>query len=123
MAGDKLLARSLRASNAQEYKSLVERARKHPMVRLDADRQLALLYIRAGESSQNGELLLEGLNRLTQYFYQESTAEDLMILLDWAQRLQSREMLEQFTSYLKPGSYQILSAPAQISASPESSAP
>lgn len=123
MAGDKLLARSLRASNAQEYKSLVERARKHPMVRLDADRQLALLYIRAGESSQNGELLLEGLNRLTQYFYQESTAEDLMILLDWAQRLQSREMLEQFTSYLKPGSYQILSAPAQINASPESSAP
>ena len=121
MVGDKILARSLRASNAQEYKRLLEKAQGHYMVHLDAERQLAILLIRAGESSQNGDLLLEGLNRLTQYFYRESTAEDLMTLLQWADRLHSREMIDRFTAYLQPGTYQVVPAP-EASVPPPASA-
>jgi len=43
-----------------------------------------------------------------------------MTLLQWADRLHSREMIDRFTAYLQPGSYQVVPAPGASAPPPMS---
>ena len=112
MYGDRQLRLALHTNNAPEQRALLEEAKKHVMVKLEAEKQLAYHYISYGEAAQSEKNLIEGLERLLQYFHKEPHTQELNVLINWAQRLRSTGILQYLAGFLKPGTFEIIQTPA-----------
>lgn len=108
MKGDRTIAEAMQARTPQVQRAFLERAQKALMVRDIAERQIAKHLISLAQISKDMDLLADGLNRLWFSFRGESTAEDLMTLVDWGNRLRNREVLDSLLPYLKPGTYKMI---------------
>ncbi len=120
MKGDRTIAEAMQARTPQAQRALLEEAKKALMVRDIAERQVGKHLISLAQISKDMDLLTDGLNRLWFSFKSESTAEDLMALIDWGNRLQNREVLDALLPYLKPGTYRMAEPAPEESSAPAS---
>ncbi len=116
VVADHALAMALQTRDAQVQKSLIDRAAGSLLFRDLADRAYAEHYLAVAVARRDGEALAEGLARLENYFFRQPQTRELNVLIGWYGRLGSREKLELFTSYLKPGSYSVQPVEALSSA-------
>jgi O-antigen ligase len=116
--GDRTIAKAMQAPTPQLQRALLEEAKKALMVRDIAERQIGKHLIALAQISKDMDLLTSGLNRLWFSFKSESTAEDLMALIDWGNRLRNRQVLDALLPYLKPGTYQRVEPAREMSLEP-----
>jgi len=114
MYGDRQIRLALSTNDAMAQRALLMTAQKHMMVKLEAEKQLAYHYISYAEAVKNENVLMDGLQRLMEYFKKEPHTQELNVLLNWGQRLQNMEVLEYLTGYFKPGSFTIRQVPAEV---------
>jgi O-antigen ligase len=107
MIGDRMIREALSTQNADAQRNLLEKASEHFMVQNEALKNLGYHYMQLGEQAQDVQLLGRGFQLLWQHFLREPHSEELRVLLDWAQRFQSVEILETLAGYLKPGTYRL----------------
>ncbi|MDR1376865.1 MAG: O-antigen ligase family protein, partial [Synergistaceae bacterium] len=107
MVGDRMIREALSTQNAAAQRNLLEKASEHFMVQNDALKNLGYHYMQLGEQSRDAQMLSRGFQLMWQHFLREPHSEELRVLLDWAQRFQSVEVLETLSSYLKPGTYRL----------------
>ena len=118
--GDRTIAEAMQARTPQAQRALLEEAKKALMVRDIAERQIGKHLISLAQISKDMDLLTDGLNRLWCSFKSESTAEDLMALIDWGNRLRNRQVLDALLPYLKPGTYRMAEPAPEESSAPAS---
>ncbi|MDY3868917.1 MAG: O-antigen ligase family protein [Pyramidobacter sp.] len=97
-----LRAAESKTSDASEKQLLIQIARSYPMAEDLAERQLALLQIKLGETSKNMDVLADGLNKLIAVFRKQPTAEDYVTLMRYAQRSNIKNLLAFLERYSPP---------------------
>jgi hypothetical protein len=124
MVGDRRIhdAAVAARSPAEQYE-LLQSARRHLMKRDDADKQTAYFYLSLGRAMNRKDYFAEGVARLDAANRKQPEMKDLLDLVQLWGQLGNREKVQEYLAYLKPGSYQIHSAPAQVPASPSSGNP
>ena len=105
--GNLLLRQALSTRSATAQRALLERAARHPMVRADALKNLAYHYLQVGEQTGDFQTMGQGFNLLWQHFRREPHSEDMSQLLQWAQRFQQVDILQELVGFLKPGTYRL----------------
>lgn len=98
VVGDRTIRRALLATNPLERGALLEKARKSPMVRDLAEKQLAYYYIAFGELQQDPDLIALGVNSLIDVFTKQPHIEELNELRQWATKLNHAD-LDRYVSY------------------------
>lgn len=97
---------ALRAAADSKDSVLKERwvqiARRSYMVKDLADRELALLTLKLGETKNNMEILAQGLNQLIDVFRQEPTMEDLQTLSFYAHTSRIKDLQNFLAPYQPP---------------------
>lgn len=111
MYGDRQLRLALSTNNAQLQRSRLEEGRNHIMVKLEAEKQLAYHYISYGEAMKSDNDLIEGLERLLEYFNKEPHSQELNVLFEWGQKLQNIGVLNYLVGFLKPGTFMLRQMP------------
>ena len=103
--GNLLLRRALSTTNAAVQLNYLERAAAHPIVREDALKNLGYHYLQVGEQTNDINTMGRGFGILLDHFHREPYSEDMSRLLNWAQRFQVVDVIEELAGYLKPGTY------------------
>jgi hypothetical protein len=111
MYGDRQIRIALSTNNATIQRTFLEEAQRHTMVKLEAEKQLAYHYISYGETLKSEKDLVEGLERLLQYFKKEPHSQELNVLFEWGQKFQNMGVLNYLVGFLKPGSFTFRSIP------------
>ena len=105
--GNILVRQALSTRNASLQRHYLEQAQRHPIVREEALRNLGYHYLQVGDQTNDIAAMNEGFNLLWQHFLREPHSEDMSSLLNWAQRFQLEEAIQELASYLKPGTYRL----------------
>jgi hypothetical protein len=113
LVADHALALAMRSRDAQFQEKTLEKAARSLMLRDLTDRAYAEHYLALATARKDGRALGEGLARLEAYFLRQPQARELNVLINWYGRLGDRKKLEEYTSYLKPGTYSIKPAASQ----------
>jgi len=113
LVADHALALAMRSRDAQFQEKTLEKASRSLMLRDLTDRAYAEHYLALATARKDGRALGEGLARLEAYFLRQPQARELNVLINWYGRLGDRKKLEEYTSYLKPGTYSIKPAASQ----------
>lgn len=98
VVGDRTIRRALLATNPLERGALLEQARKNPMVRDLAEKQLAYYYIAFGELQEDPDLIAKGVNSMIDVFIKQPHIDELKELRQWATKLRHAD-LDRFVSY------------------------
>ena len=114
MYGDRMLRNALSTNDAATQRGLLEKAQEHMMVKLEAEKQLAYHYISYAESIRSERDLVEGLERMLQYFKKEPHSQELSVLFEWAQKFQDVSILRYLVGFLKPGTFEFTEPPAAV---------
>lgn len=96
--GDRTIRLALLTPNPLERSSLLEKARRSPMVRDLAEKQLAQYYITLGELQNDPDLIAQGINRTIEVFEKQPHIDELKVLRKWATRLKHAN-LDRYVSY------------------------
>ena len=105
MYGDRQIRIALSTNNANLQRTHLEEAHKHIMVKLEAEKQLAYHYISIGEAMKSEKDLVDGLERLLEYFRKEPHSQELNVLFEWGQKFQNMGVLNYLVGFLKPGTF------------------
>lgn len=98
LVGDRTIRRALLATNPLERGALLEKARKSPMVRDLAEKQLAYYYIAFGEMQQDPDLIALGVNSMIDVFTKQPHIDELKVLRQWATKLRHPD-LDKYVSH------------------------
>ncbi|PKL02450.1 MAG: hypothetical protein CVV55_04380 [Synergistetes bacterium HGW-Synergistetes-2] len=98
VVGDRTIRRALLATNPLERGALLEKARKSPMVRDLAEKQLAYYSIAFGELQQDPDRIALGVNSMIEVFTKQPHIDELKVLRKWATKLRHAD-LDRFVSY------------------------
>ena len=113
--GNYVLRQALSTQNEPLQLYYLNEARKHPIVREDALRNLGYHYMQLGEQKNDPETLIQGFNILWEQFNREPHSEDMSRLLNFAQRYQIEPVIREIASYFKPGEYHLKRVPQKDS--------
>ena len=109
--GDRMLrlAAGVRG-DAAAMQNYLTRAYNSPMVRDEAEMQLAYLLVHLGDHLQDPELTADGLNALIAFFEKQPDVQELSFLRRWVPRLNNegfKRYVESFTSWPNPSGTQL----------------
>ena len=100
MIGNKLLYHSLQPINAELKREYINKAKRYPMSREDAEEQMANLNISLGEEHQSVGIFLEGVNELLMAFERRPSSHRLFALYDCSLKIDSEELKMLISPYL-----------------------
>ncbi len=114
--GNYILRKALSSNSEQLQLYYLNEAKKYPVVREEALRNLGYHYLQLGEQKNNPELMVQGFNILWDEFQREPHSEDISRLLNFAQRYQIEPVIREIASYFRPGDYHLQRVPQKDSA-------
>ena len=86
--------------DADEVFSLLERARRSPMMRDAAEERIAYFKVGLGEAMEDANMLTDGLNELVNCFMRQPDTKELSFLQDWAWKLGDPEFINFIQSFV-----------------------
>ena len=86
--------------DADEVFSLLERARRSPMMRDAAEERIAYFKVSLGEAMEDANMLTDGLNELVNCFMRQPDTKELSFLQDWAWKLGDPEFINFIQSFV-----------------------
>ncbi len=86
--------------DADEVFSLLERARRSPMMRDEAQERIAYFKVGLGEALEDANMLTDGLNELVNCFMRQPDTKELSFLQDWAWKLGDPEFINFIQSFV-----------------------
>jgi hypothetical protein len=107
MRGDKLMLYALTMDSYEEKREFLDKAEWYLMSRDEAKEMNAQLDIAISLQTKDSDLYVRGIVGLYEAFKTRPNSERLFKLLDYAQNLDSTDLIKELASYLLPGTVKL----------------